>query len=342
MTTKTNTALTVVPPALPVTADEYIRRARADNTLKGYVSDLHDYLRWLGGVPIRYFDLGYERLIPALRGAGVFPVPLTTLEAYLVDLARRVKYSTLVHRLNTLQVHHEMLGLGTIKTARIQAVVEGIARTIGTRSEGADALPVEVLLEIDRGLKTTPGPTALRDRTMLLLCFAGGFRRAELVALNISDVTLTEEGYRVLVGKSKTDPRGVGKTKAVVRGTPAYEALESWLGLLRAKGIYEGFLFRRIFKNGRFGESITGKAFDLIVKSRLLETGAEGKFSPHSLRVGFVTSAYRETKDIEGIMRQTHHRSVRQLLGYVREANLFQNPALVGAFVTKTSGSENS
>jgi integrase len=320
--------LALVPPTLPVTPEDFARRSRADNTLRSYVSDLHDYLRWLGGVPERYFDLSYERLLPALVEAGVFPVPPAAVERYLADLAGRVKYSTVTHRLNTLAKMHDVLGLEPVKTPRVNAVVEGIARTIGTRTDGAAALPLEALRAVDELLLSAAGFTAVRDRAMLLLCFAGGFRRGEVVALHIADVTLVEEGYRILVRKSKTDPRGIGITKAVPKGSRAYEALESWLAVLRAKDIYEGSLFRSINKAGRFGDGITARAFEDIVKSRLAQAGVEGKYSPHSLRSGFVTAAYRKTQDIEGIMRQTGHRSVRQVLNYVRETDAFQNPAL--------------
>lgn len=323
--------LALVSPTLPapsLAADEFVRASRADNTLKGYVSDLRDYMRWLGGVPERYFDMSYERLVASLREASVFPIPLTTLEAYLVDQSRRLKFATLDHHLNTLNVIHGMLGLGTLKTERIRRIMEGIARKLGTRPEGSAALPLDVLEKIDEVLKGAAGAAALRDRAMVMLAFAGGFRRCELVALRIEDISRVDEGYKVLVRKGKTDPRGLGFTKAIPSDSKAYVALESWLGLLRAKDIHDGFLFRSIDRWGRWGSKITDRAFADILSVRIREAGVEEHYTPHSLRSGFVTAAYKESQDIEGIMRQSGHRSVRQVIGYIREADVFKNPAL--------------
>jgi site-specific recombinase XerD len=58
----------------------------------------------------------------------------------------------------------------------------------------------------------------LRDRAILLLGFAGAFRRSELVALNVEDLEFCDGGLRVSIRKSKTDQEGLGTTIAIVPG----------------------------------------------------------------------------------------------------------------------------
>jgi integrase len=108
---------------------------------------------------------------------------------------------------------------------------------------------------------TAPDKLAgLRDRALLLLGFAGAFRRSELVALDVSDIEETEAGLRVTIRHSKTDQEGQGITIAIARGDVAcpIKALREWLS---AGGIEAGPLFRPINKAGRGGSSATDGSF---------------------------------------------------------------------------------
>ena len=89
----------------------------------------------------------------------------------------------------------------------------------------------------------------LRDRALLLLGFAGAFRRSELVALDVADLEETDDGLKVTIRRSKTDQEGHGETIAIVRGSAAcpVKAVKAWLA---ASGISEGPLFRPVAKGG--------------------------------------------------------------------------------------------
>jgi integrase len=127
---------------------------------------------------------------------------------------------------------------------------------------------------------------ALRDRALLLIGFAGAFRRSELVALEVADIEETDTGLRVTIRRSKTDQEGAGTTIAIVRGSIAcpVAALRAWL---TAAGITTGALFRSIRKGGKVGERLSAQSVAEIVKIRAQRVGLDpAAFAGHSLRAG--------------------------------------------------------
>ena len=134
--------------------------------------------------------------------------------------------------------------------------------------------------------------TGLRDRALLLLGFAGAFRRSELVALDVADIAETETGLLVTIRRSKTDQEGEGVTIAIARGDVAcpVKALREWLD---AAGIEAGPIFRPINKAGTVAaQRLTDRSVANIVKAYADRAGFDAStFSGHSLRSGFLTSA---------------------------------------------------
>ena len=132
----------------------------------------------------------------------------------------------------------------------------------------------------------------MRDRALLLLGFAGAFRRSELVALDVADIAETETGLLVMIRRSKTDQDGEGVTIAIARGDVACpaRALREWLD---AAGIEAGPIFKPINKAGTVsGERLTDRSVANIVKAHAERAGFDANlFSGHSLRSGFLTSA---------------------------------------------------
>jgi integrase len=155
---------------------------------------------------------------------------------------------------------------------------------------------------------------SLRDRALLLLGFAGAFRRSELVALDVADIEETETGLLVSIRHSKTDQEGQGVTIAIARGDVAcpVKALREWLG---AAGIEAGPLFRPINKGGRVAEArLTDRSVANIVKAYAARAGFDAStFSGHSLRSGFLTSAAAKGASIFKMMDVSRHRSVDTL-----------------------------
>jgi integrase len=171
-----------------------------------------------------------------------------------------------------------------------------------------------------------------RDRALLVVGFAGAFRRSELAALELGDLEKRPEGYVVTVRRSKTDQEGRGQQKGLPYGSdPAtcpVRTLDAWLS---AAEITEGRVFRSIAWHGAIGASLSPRAIAQIVKRHCELAGLEpSKYGAHSLRSGFVTTAARAGKSTRSIMDQTGHRTVAIVFGYVKSAALFEENAAMG------------
>jgi integrase len=180
-----------------------------------------------------------------------------------------------------------------------------------------------------------------RDRAMLLLGFGAALRRAELAALRLGDVASERgRGVRVLVRRSKTDPRGAGQEVAVWAnpGEPGFcvlAALEAWLRVRRAAADLAGGasdaerpLFCAVTKAGRpTGAGLSDKAVWRLVKEAAARAGLPepDRFSGHSLRAGLATAAGEAGAGLADLMRQARHRSTDVALGYLRPADLWRN-----------------
>jgi integrase len=171
----------------------------------------------------------------------------------------------------------------------------------------------------------------LRDRALLLVGFAGAFRRSELVRLRYEDARFSADGVAITVQRSKTDQEGEGQTIGIPYGsrleTCPVRALREWLDRAR---ITQGFLFTAIGRWGREAgaEPITDHQLARMIKRRARAVGLDpAMFSGHSLRSGLATSAAEGGASERSIMEQTRHRSVKQVRKYIRRGSLFRDNA---------------
>jgi site-specific recombinase XerD len=208
----------------------------------------------------------------------------------------------------------------------VKVILAGIRRTVGCapkRKAAATADRVRAML--DACPDTMLGK---RDRALLALGFAGAFRRSELVALRLEDVTECADGFRVLIRRSKTDQIGEGHEIVIPRGLKIrpVEAVQAWL---QAAGISDGLLLRAVHRGGYVRSwGLRGHDVALIVKRYALAAGLDpAEFSGHSLRAGFATSAAETGASILKIMETTRHKSVDVLAAYVRRIDLFKDHA---------------
>ena len=318
-----STALTVIETAqnLPAAlgpdlaaAIDLAKAEKAVSTRKAYGTDFRLFKAWCDG-----------------KGVGSLPASPETVAAFLAaDAGAGVKPSTLGRRVAAIRYAHKLAGVETPTDAEgVKATMRGIRRTFGgARIKKTPA----VAAKMHSMVATAPeGLAGLRDRALLLLGFAGAFRRSELVALDVADIAETETGLLVTIRGSKTDQERQGVTIAITRGDIAcpVKALRDWLD---AAGIDGGPIFRPINKAGTVAASrLTCRSVANIVKAYAGRAGFDASaFSGHSLRSGFLTSAAGKGASIFKMMDVSRHKSVDTLRGYVRDAELFKDHAGAG------------
>jgi site-specific recombinase XerD len=308
------TAAPLVPLAtLGEQARAYAEAGHADNTRRAYRADWQAVTSWC-----------------AARELASLPATPTTIAVYLTDQAEALKVSTLQRRLVAIAQAHRLKGhVSPTEDAAVRAVWRGIRRAKGTAQVGKAALLTNDLRAMVLVLDLA-APIGVRDWALLLLGFAGAFRRSELVALDVGDVQVTRDGLVVTIRRSKTDQLGKGQKVGIPRGrhpgTCPVKALQAWLELA---SIDAGPIFRGVDCHGRIMPGrLTDRSVALIVQRVAEAAGLDpAQFAGHSLRAGLATSAAMTGAEERDIMRQTRHRSVVVARRYIRDGSLFRNNA---------------
>ncbi len=293
-------------------AQDFAGRARAPNTIKAYRSDWSHFEAWA-------FEHGLE----------VLPADPRTLVLYLTECAGWLKASTIGRRLSSISQAHKAAGHSSpTKDALVQATWAGIRRTIGTAEKGKAPIRTADLRRMVEDL--APTLRGRRDRALLVLGFAGGFRRSELVGLDVNDLEETADGVVVTIRRSKTDQEGQGRQVGIPYGsnplTCPVRALRTWLD---ASALEQGPLFRAVDRYDRVGTGrLSDKTVALVIKRQAVAAGLDpSRLAGHSLRAGLATSAAAAGVSERVIMDQTGHRSVAVLRKYIREGSLFRENA---------------
>jgi len=293
------------------TRRELAEASLAKNTRYAYASDLKQFIKW----------------------GGRIPCSAAAVESYLMHRAYDLSVATLCRRVMAIRNAHVERGLRSpTDDPEVKKVLRGIRRQFGVAQKQAKPLTRKLLRRIVRSMDHSP--IDRRDRALLLLGFAGGFRRSELVALDVEDLEPTEEGLMVRIKRSKTDQEQRGRLVAIPllggRLCPV-TALEKWLKSARIKA---GPIFRSFDRGGGLTAlRLDGGYVSQVVKDRLEALGIDPKsYSAHSLRAGLVTEAARAGVPSWKIRQQTGHRSEATLARYVRDAELWQNNSALAAF----------
>jgi integrase len=255
---------------------------------------------------------------------GTIPTTDAQVATYLADHAAVLKVSTLTRRLAAVSIAHDARDLpNPVRTPLVRATMRGIRREHGAAQRQAKPLLREdlfvVLAAMGDRLKD------LRDKALLLLGFAGGLRRSELIAINCNDLESAQQGMILTIRRSKTDQDGVGRRIGIPFGRTIHcpvRALENWLSASR---IEEGPAFRPVDRHGRVSACrLSSEAVSLTLRDRIAAAGFDPTgYSGHSLRAGFATSATRAGVSTFKIRQQTGHASDAMLSRYVRDGELF-------------------
>jgi site-specific recombinase XerD len=307
--------------ALPATlgpelegAAAYARAEKAPATRRAYRSDFELFRTWC-----------------ETKRVLALPARPDTVAAFLAAEANRgAKVSTIGRRLAAIRYAHKLAGHEPPTNAEaVKATLRGIRQTAGSVPvRKAPATADKVLAMVGKAGTDIKG---LRDRALLLLGFAGAFRRSELVALNVADLQFCDNGLRVVIRKSKTDQDGLGASIAIARGSIAcpVDAVRAWI---RTAANVDGPLFRPVTRRGKISaRRLSARAVAELVKTYARRAGFKAAdFSGHSLRSDFLTSAAARGASIFKMMDVSRHKSIDTLRGYVRDAEMFRNHAGLG------------
>jgi site-specific recombinase XerD len=303
-------------------ARRYFQSARAPATVRAYASDLADFETWCK------IEAG---------GLQAMPASPETVALYIADAAGRgLKASTISRRLTAISVLHKAAGLGSpALDERVKDVFKGIKREHGSLEKGAAPLLTPTIKRMivvahESAESAAQEKAACRDAALLLVGYAGAFRRSELSSLRVEDVEFVEDGATVLLRRSKTDQEGKGDKRALPYGshpqTCPVRNLRRWLEVLSEA---EGPVFRPIDRHGNLGEAaLSDRSVCEVVKRRAQAAGlSRERYSGHSLRAGLATAASAAGVSQRSIMDQGDWKSVQTVMRYVREGTLFKNNA---------------
>jgi site-specific recombinase XerD len=289
----------------------YAEAEKAAATRAAYASDFRDFAVWC-----------------LSRGATALPAHQGIVAAYLswlADSGRRA--STIGRRAAAIGYRHKQAGYEPPTNQEgVRAVLRGIRRTIGSAKVGKAPATADLLMQM---VALCPdNMIGKRDRALLCLGFAGAFRRSELCALEVADLTEVPDGLRVLIRRSKGDQEGAGQEVAIPRGYKLrpVEAVQTWLA---AAEISAGPVFRAVALGGAVSaKALADDSASRIVKRYAQRVGLDpASYAGHSLRSGFLTSAAESGASIWKLSEVSRHKSLDTLRGYVRRVDLFKEHA---------------
>ena len=295
-----------------------LKNSKAMNTIRAYKSDFNDFA-----------------LFCAKNGFKPLPSEPKIVSLYLTHLSTKdAKMSTLKRRLVSIGVIHRLKGhyLDTKHPSIIENIM-GIKRRKGSLQKGKKPILINHLREIIKVIDEQKKESIkkLRDRSIILIGFSGGFRRNEIVSLDYDDLDFVTEGLKINLKRSKTDQYGEGS----IKGLPYFDnskycpvvTIKNWI---ETSKINSGPLFRRFTKGSNLSKNrLTDQSVALIIKNYLQLAGIDSKnYSGHSLRSGFATTAAESGAEERTIMAMTGHKSPEMVRRYIKEANIFKNNAL--------------
>ncbi|MBS0288400.1 MAG: tyrosine-type recombinase/integrase [Proteobacteria bacterium] len=287
----------------------YLHAATSENTRQAYRNDIKHFCSW----------------------GGLLPASPEMVIRYLKTYASLLNPRTLLRRLTAIKHWHTYQGFSD-PTAYplVRKTLSGIANVHGKPKQKATALTIENLRKLVMYMEAQNTLKMQRNNAILQVGFFGALRVSELTDLKYENIKFVAEGMEILIPRSKTDPTGQGQYCAIPFGNNklcAVKAIENWF--VKAN-ITCGYAFRKVDKHQRIGDTpLTHKSISIIIKNlaQICQLPEPQYFSSHSLRRGFATSASRKGASILSIMRQGRWRHEGTVLGYIEEAQRFEDNA---------------
>lgn len=280
----------------------FLKASKADKTLKAYSKQWQHFKAWTD-----------------IEGISALPASPATVANYASWLSNSKKVSSIEQALASIAFQHRANGLDSpTKTELVRSTLQGVKRIKTVKQTQKQALLVTDIQKMIGFIDTTTAK-GMMEKAMILIGFAGCFRRSELVSLRVSDCTFESQGVRVNLRKSKTDQAGQGMDKAIFYGvnqaTCPVQALKNWIEVSGLSG--DNLLF-----------PVTDQTVARLIKRLAGLAGLDAdKLSGHSLRAGFITQAFLKGKNQIEVAKQSGHKSMAVMGSYFRTATVFQGNA---------------
>ena len=281
-----------------------LKSSKSINTLRAYKADYKDFT-----------------LFCLKHSFKSMPTEPKIISLYMTHLSQTSKFSTLKRRLASISVIHKLSGhYIDIKHPMIAENLMGIKRVKGSHQKAKKPILINDLKSIINIInKDENEKRKAKNKALILIGFAGGFRRSELVAILFEDIDFVQEGVKIFIKRSKTDQSGEGMTKGI-----PYFSNSNYCPVTSLKNWIE----KSEIKSGRIF-NMSDKSVALTIKKYAAIAGLDSnKYSGHSLRSGFATSAAELGAEERSIMAMTGHKTSQMVRRYIQEASLFKNNAL--------------
>jgi len=288
--------------------------ALADNTLKGYGSDLADYSRWLGRTRSHQWD--DPKLIASYFRA------LANADAAYATIERRKAAISKLAEIETADGHRDPYQ-NPARHPRVLIALKALRNQLPAQQTEARPLTGERLVQVLSAM-TTQTLKNQRDTAMLLTGFYGALRVSELVRLTPNDIKFTPQGMIVSITPSRSNQKTV---HIAIHAHPRSDwdpvgHLQSWINTLNTTDLQPNLgLWRRLTKADRPWSpqtAITPKTIERIITERVLKANLSHphQYTTHSLRAGFITTAQNLGINEASIMNHTRHRTLTAIRRY--------------------------
>ena len=284
-----------------------IKSSKSHNTIRAYKSDLKSFNQFCKNLNL-----------------SCMPTNEKAVSLFITEISKFSKFSTIKRKLAAIKTSHVLTGnYLDLKHPIINENLKSIKNKIGIYQKSKKPILIKDLKQIISNVELqTNIKTKLRDKALILVGFAGAFRRSELVSLKFKHLDFVNEGVKIFIERSKTDQSGEGMVKALPffndrKYCPVLN-LQIWINFLKNKNTKSEKIF-----------NISDKSVALIVKKYVKASGLDDtNYAGHSLRSGFATSTAESGAEERQIMAMTGHKSNLMVRRYIQEANLFKNNAL--------------
>jgi integrase len=289
---------------------EYTKKSKSKNSIRAYHFAWSKFSDWCA-------SCGY-----------IVKNPPASSHEFLVGLfiasmakSRQLKPASLSTYLAGIKHFYAEIGVQVdTRHEEIRKAMSGIRREMGAKQTQKLPLTTDNIKMLVDSIGRIVKPIEARDKALILIGFAGAFRRSELVGIDCEHLEFSPDGVSIFIPSSKTDQEGNGRVVDIpFASDERYCPVRSLRLWMQCCGAASGPVFRGLTKGGKImPERLCDRSVADMLKRRCRPFGFSNEISGHSLRAGHVTSSIKRGTPETWIMRQTGHTSIATLRKYER------------------------